>query len=251
MASMQLKFPFPSAREDSFENFQVDGRNDETVKFCKSFAEGQTAGVRSLVLYGQSGAGKTHLLIAMGSMIREKAGETAVCYVSGVDIRRKVATSKTYEELKESLGKYEGAVFLAVDDLDAVKGDQEAEDQVFHLYNAVTGNGGWFAAAVTEPPAVWEFSSWLATRLLWGLVLPVNPVGDESRAAVLKRVSAGMGLSLPDNVARWLMTRLPRDPASQMEALELIDRHSLSAGRRVTIPLAREALGIADDEPES
>jgi len=246
---MQLKFPFPSARDDSFENFQVDGRNDETVKFCKSFAEGETAGVRSLVLYGQRGAGKTHLLIAMSSVIREKAGEMSACYVSGTDIRRKVATSKTYEELKEHLGKYEGAIFLAVDDLSAVEGDQEAEDQVFHLYNAVTGNGGWFAAAVTEPPAVWKFSSWLATRLLWGLVLPVNPVGDESRAAVLKRIAAGMGLSLPDNVAKWLITRIARDPASQMEALELIDRRSLSAGRRVSLPLAREALGITGDEP--
>jgi DnaA family protein len=245
---MQLKFPFPSARDDSFDNFQVDGRNDETVKFCKSFAEGETADVRSLVLYGQRGAGKTHLLIAMSSVIREKAGEASACYVSGTDIRQKVATSKTYEELKEHLGKYEGAVFLAVDDLDAVEGDQEAEDQVFHLYNAVTGNGGWFAVAVTEPPAVWKFSSWLATRLLWGLVLPVNPVGDESRAEVLKRVSAGMGLRLPDNVAKWLITRLPRDPASQMEALELIDRHSLSSGRRVSLPLAREALGITGDE---
>lgn len=245
---MQLKFPFPSAREDSFENFQVDGRNEETVKFCKSFAKGETAGVRSLALYGQRGVGKTHLLIAMSSIVREKAGEVSVCYVSGADIRQKVATSKTYEELKEHLGKYEGAVFLAVDDLDAVEGDQEAQDQVFHLYNAVTGNGGWFAVAVTEPPTAWKFSSWLATRLLWGLVLPVNPVGDESRVAVLKRVSASMGLSLPDNVAKWLITRLPRDPASQMKALELIDRHSLSAGRKVSIPLAREALGITGDE---
>ena len=248
MAPMQLKFPFPSAREDSFENFQVDGKNDETVKFCKSFAKGETAGARSLVLYGEHGAGKTHLLIAMGSIIREKAGDASVCYVSGADIRQKVATSKTYEELKEQIGKYEGAVFLAVDDLDAVEGDQEAQDQVFHLYNAVTGNGGWFTAAVTEPPAVWKFSSWLATRLLWGLVLPVNPVGDESRVEVLKRVSASMGLSLPDNVAKWLITRLPRDPASQMKALELIDRHSLSAGRRVSVPLAREALGLTGDE---
>jgi DnaA family protein len=249
MVTMQLKFPFPSARDDSFGNFQVDGRNDETVKFCKSFAEGQVADVRSLVLYGQRGAGKTHLLIAMSSVIRERAGEMSVCYVSGRDIRQKVATSKTYEELKEHLGKYEGSIFLAVDDLDAVEGNQEAEDQVFHLYNAVTGNGGWFAVAVTEPPSAWKFSSWLATRLLWGLVLPVNPVGDESRAAVLKRVSASMGLTLPDNVAKWLITRLPRDPASQMKALELIDRHSLSAGRKVSLPLAREALGVTGDEP--
>ena len=248
MVTMQLKFPFPSARNDSFENFFVDGRNGETVKFCKSFAEGEISGVRSLVLYGQRGAGKTHLLIAMSSLIREKSGEESVFYVSGKDIREKVATSKTYEELKEHLGKYEGAVFLAVDDLDAVEGNQEAEDQVFHLYNAVTQNGGWFAVAMTEPPTAWKFSSWLATRLLWGLAFPVNPVGDDLKASVLKRVAVGMGLTLPDNVANWLITRLPRDSASQMEALEKIDRHSLSAGRRVSIPLAREALGITGDE---
>lgn len=245
---MQLKFPFPSSREDFFDNFLVDERNRETVSFCQSFAKGEDIGAKSLVLYGQRGVGKTHLLTAMGVVAQKKFGENAICYISGTDIRRKVATSKTYEDLKESLEKYEGAVFLAVDDLDAVQGQQEAEDQVFHLYNAIIGNGGWFTAAVRESPAGWKFSDWLSTRLLWGLVLPVNPVGDDLRADVLKRAASGMGLTLPDNVAKWLITHLPRDPESQTAALEMIDRHSLSAGRRVSLPLARSALGITTDE---
>ena len=157
-------------------------------------------------------------------------------------LNERVLASETYGEVKLYLEKYEKAAFLALDNLDLARGVPEAEDQIFHLYNAVVQGGGRFAAALRTPPAEWEFEEQLTTRLLWGQVLKLEPVGDDRRVAVLVKMAGDMGLRLPERAAQWLISHLPRDPASQREALLRIDQHSLTTGRKVSIHLVKEAL---------
>lgn len=66
---MQLKFPFPSDRDDSFENFIVDGANGAAASILRAFAEGRAGQPASLALHGSAGCGKTHALSAMGALI--------------------------------------------------------------------------------------------------------------------------------------------------------------------------------------
>lgn len=243
---MQLTFQFPKSGKDTFENMVVDPKNQDTARLCEAFAEERPGQPGSIVLCGPEGAGKTHLLSAIGDRINRKHGEGTAVYLDCGLLNRKVHSAATYEELKTYLAEYENALFLALDDLDKVAGDEEAEDQVFHLYNAVIYRGGRFAAALRTPPALWKFASQLSTRLLWGQALTVNPVGDEGRERVLIKIAGDKGLTLPEKVAAWLVHHLPRDPATLAAALNDIDRYSLTTGRKVSIQLAREALGIKD-----
>lgn len=239
---MQLKFPFPSDREDTFENFLVDGANEAAASILRAFAEGRAGQPASMALHGGPGCGKTHALSAMGALIAEKEGEGSVLYLDGQSLVEKIGAIKKYEDLKKHLAAYESASYLAIDDLDAVEGDRKAEDQVFHLYNAVLEKNGRFAAALRKPPTSWKFADWLSTRLLWGHVVYLPPVGDEARVGVLQKMAADLRLTLPEDAAVWLITHLPRDPETQRKALEQIDRRSLTTGRKVSIHLIKQAV---------
>lgn len=242
----QLKFPYPIDRDDSFDTFILDEKNGDTVRLCEAFVSGEEGQPSSLVLYGPRGSGKTHLLGAMGALAKETINESAALYLDCDKLNEKVSRLKTYGELKAYLESYEKAAFLALDNLDAVSGISEAEEQVFHLYNAVTQSGGRFSAALTATPSTWRFLDELATRLLWGQVLELKPVGDDQRGKVLEKMARDSGMTLPGNVAAWLITRIDRDPESQREALARIDLYSLEKGRKVSIQLIREALQIND-----
>ncbi len=82
----------------------------------------------------------------------------------------------------------------------------------------------------------------LRTRLAWGLVYQLLPLGDEDKARHLKAVAATRGLQLSDDIVAYLLTRLPRDMASLQSIMEVLDRYSLIRKRPLTLPLVREAL---------
>ena len=240
---MQLKFHFPVNRKDSFENFQTDRANHHTASLCRAFAEGAEGQPTSLVLYGERGSGKTHLLSAIGHEISGKLAKAAILYIDANALKEKIDSLETYTQLKEYLEKYEQAAYLAIDNLDSICGVGEAEEQVFHLYNAVTQGGGRFAAATVLSPPEWTFSlKDLKTRLLWGQVIELLPVGDEKRTDVLIKAAKDMGMALPAAAAQWLITHLPRNPNSQRETLVRIDQYSLTYKRKVSVQLIKEAL---------
>ena len=82
----------------------------------------------------------------------------------------------------------------------------------------------------------------LRTRLAACAVFGLKPLADADLRALLQKRARRRGLELPDEVAEFLLRRLPRDVPSLLAALDTLDRNSLSAQRRLTIPFVQQAL---------
>ena len=102
--------------------------------------------------------------------------------------------------------------------------------------------GSAVLAAGAKPPAQLGLRADLTTRLAWGLVYQLVPLGDEDKARHLKSVAAERGLQLSDDIVGYLLTRLPRDMRSLQAVMEVLDRYSLMRKRALTLPLVKEAL---------
>ena len=243
---MQLFLDFPKKSDFRFDTFIVDDKNKEAMALCRKFAAENSDGPgwASMVIFGEKGAGKTHLLSAIGQSVTD-SGAVAL-YLDCDMLASTIDAALSYEEIKKSLAKYEKATYLAIDGLEKIEGSAVAQEQVFHLYNAVKESGGRIALSVTTQPAKWVFADYLSTRLLWGQVVELKPVGDDGMVRVLIKMAKEKGLHLPKEAAVWLTTRLPRDPASLTTALNKIDQHSMTKKRKVTIQLVREALEEQD-----
>jgi DnaA-homolog protein len=132
-----------------------------------------------------------------------------------------------------------GALVIA-DDVDQL--DAAGEQALFVAINDARDGGPGVLAAGSKPPAQLALRPDLRTRLAWGLVYQLLPVGDEDKAQHLKTLAQARGLQLSDDILRYLLTRLPRDLASLQSVLEVLDRHSLIRQRALTLPLVKEAL---------
>ena len=244
---MQLFLDFPKKSDFRFDTFIVDDKNREATALCRKFAAENSDGPgwASMVIFGEKGAGKTHLLSAMGQIVTDSGG--AALYLNCDLLASTIDDALSYDEVKKHLAKYEKATYLAVDGLEKIENSTVAQEQVFHLYNAVKESGGRIALSVTTPPTTWIFEDYLSTRLLWGQVVELKPVGDDGMVRVLIKMAKEKGLHLPKEAAVWLTTRLPRDPASLITALTRIDRHSMTKKRKVTIQLVKEAIEEKDD----
>lgn len=129
---------------------------------------------------------------------------------------------------------------VVADDVETL--DTDAQQALFIALNDAREGGPCVLAAGSKPPAQLRLRDDVRTRLAWGLVYELLPVGDEDKARHLRSLAEARGLQLSDDILRYLLTRLPRDLRSLQSALEILDRHSLSRQRALTLPLVREAL---------
>lgn len=221
---LQIRF-----RDDStFAGFEP-GRNAEAVHYLQTgFAAGQ-----SVYLWGGAGTGKTHLLESVCRLAAAR-GESAVY----LPLRQRADLAP------DLLDGLEALALVCVDDIDAIAGEADWEAALFHLFNRVRAGGGRIAiAGAASPRALGLGLPDLATRLSWGLVFQLQPLLDDEKARVLRQRARARGMEMPEAVARYLLQRHARDMGALFELLERLDRASLAAQRRLTVPFVREVAG--------
>lgn len=132
------------------------------------------------------------------------------------------------------------ASLVVVDDVQLL--DAAGQHALFIAINEARDAGPGVLAAGDKAPAQLALREDLRTRLAWGLVYQLLPLGDDDKARHLKALAATRGLQLSDDIVGYLLTRLPRDMRSLQSIMEVLDRYSLMRKRPLTLPLVREAL---------
>lgn len=181
---------------------------------------------------GPAGSGKTHLLIA-SCAAADDAGRPAQ-YLALRRVRAGAAAAL------RALG---GSDLLALDDLDAIAGDAEAEHALFDLYNRCRVGEHTLLFSASASPAQAGFAlPDLVSRLSACAQAAVRPLTDDGRREALRRRAYARGLVLDEAVLDFLFSRTQRDLASLAALLDRIDREALAAQRRITVPFLRQLL---------
>lgn len=182
-----------------------------------------------LFLCGPAGCGKTHLLLAA----------VAEAQAAGRDVRY-LPLAAFAGALAAGLQGHEHGDLLCLDALDAIAGSAADEEALFHFHNRVRAAGGQVIYGARAAPSldIWSLPD-LVSRLSQCArsVLPL--LDDAGRREVLSRRAALRGMVLEPAVLDYVLRRVGRDLASLTELLDRIDRASLAAKRRVTLPLVR------------
>ena len=208
----QLLLDITQAPAPTFENF-VPGRNAEPLAAVRAALAGLPE--RVLYLWGETGAGKTHLLRAFA---QDRGGAR---YVRGEDYR----------------GDESGGV-LVLDDAERL-----GEARQVALFNAFNERAfELIVVSAHAAPKDVALRRDLATRLATGLTYRVLALTDGEKSDALAAHAKARGFALSDEVAAYLLTHARRDMPSLIQALDDLDRYSLETGRPITVPLLKAAL---------
>jgi DnaA family protein len=151
----------------------------------------------------------------------------------------------------EILSDLERVDVLAVDDLHAVAGDLKWEQALFVILNAFLSRGGGLLLAASAPAMQCGFRlADLASRGAGAVTYRLAPLDDGERATALRIHAAARGLTLDAATADFLLTRVARDMGALTTWLGRLDRASLTAQRRLTIPFIRELMARSESGPE-
>jgi DnaA family protein len=221
---LDLRWP-PHQRLDAF----WPGANVPALQGVSDVANGGTAW---LYLHGPAGTGKSHLLIAACRAAME-ANRPA----------RYVSLGQLPAPRGGAIAVVDADGLLAIDDLQVIAGDRDGERALFDLYNRAGAAGARMLLAGKASPAELGITlPDLVSRLSMCTQHVLRPLDDAGRRAMLRVLAGRLGLRLDDEVLDWWFARQPRDPASLVALLQRVDRASLAAQRRITIPFLRDLL---------
>ncbi len=212
-----------------FENF-LPGQNGQLTAHLQQFLQNEDE--HFFYIGGLEGSGKSHLLQACCHWVTARQ-QTAV-YVP----------LKSYRELSvRLLEDLECVNLICVDDIQCVAEDKLWQEALFHLYNRSKAVQSKLIVSGCLPPREIKLSlPDLVSRLCWGQVYQLHPLLDEDKIAALQTRAKAQGFALPLEVARFLLRRCSREMPALFAILEQLDRASLSAQRRLTIPFVKQVL---------
>lgn len=227
MSTPQLPLSLRAPPDQRFEAFLG---NDPARDAVRAAARGD--GPEWLFLAGPAGSGKSHLLLA-------------ACAEAGALGRRAayLPLPAFAGRLSEALAQQEGADLLCLDGLEAVAGGHEDEVALFHFHNRARAGGAIVLyAARGNPAAIGLGLPDLVTRLGQCVRFALAPLDEAGRRELLRQRAARRGLELDEAVLDFLLRRVDRDLASLTRLLDTLDRASLAAQRRITIPFLKQHL---------
>lgn len=198
----QLLLDFTQAPAPTFANF-VHGGNAELVHSLASAARGELT-ERVVYMWGESGAGKSHL-------------------------------AQAFAEAAQAAGRAHWRVVDPVERLSA-----EEQVALFNDFNERAFD--FLLVTASSAPRDVPIRRDLSTRLATGLTYRVLPLTDAEKRAALAAHAKTRGFALSEDVSAYLLTHARRDMRSLMAALDALDRYSLETGRPITVPLLKAAM---------
>jgi len=221
----QQALDLPVASRYGFETFISCDGNATAMEFSRRVAD-PAEPEKLLYLYGPSGSGKTHLLHAIGRQIAGDHYHLLSC--KNLNVPLICDTS-----------------LLLVDDLDQLPDQPELRNGLWEAFNHHYSKGHILALAGRLPPReLPTIDDHLISRLLWGLVAHLDVSDDRSRRMLIAKLAHDQQILLPEEVANWLLTVLPRDVGSLVSACNTLYRAALQRKCRITIRLARELVHL-------
>lgn len=231
MSTAQLTLGLSLRDDATFANY-YPSNNENIIQFLQAFVVGQNE--QFIFLWGQPGVGRTHLL-------------QACCHEAASQHRSSIyLPMKEHDTLQpEVLDGLEAMDLICIDDIEAVLKNRVWEEALFHCYNRARELGTrLLVVGDCVPTRLPCQMPDLRSRLAWGLMLQVDGLNDADKLSALQMRSRHRGIELSSEVGQFLMRHYPRDMTALFAALETLDRASLQAKRRLTIPFVKSVLHI-------
>jgi len=229
--SYQLPLGFTFNNDVSFDTFYT-GNNTLVLKHLYASVDHRSEPL--IYLWGTTGVGKTHLLQAACQRVTTQAQRVAF-----VPLREHQQLSP------EMLTGLEQLQLVCIDDVEAIKGLRDWEEALFHLYNRAQDTQLSLIISGNVTPAILGLELQdLVSRLGWGLVFHLHALNDDEKLGALQQRAKLRGMVLSDEVGHYLLKRYSRDTHALFQLLDQLDKASLTAQRKLTIPFVRDFIQV-------
>lgn len=193
----------------TFETFVIGASNRFAHAAAVAAAEAPGRAYNPLLVYGDSGLGKTHLLHAIGHYVANLFVGAKVRYVSSEEFTNEFINAIRDDKAAAFQKKYRDVDVLLIDDIQFLEGKIQTQEEFFHTFNALhNANKQIVISSDRHPKRLEQLEDRLRNRFEWGLLTDVQPPDLETRIAILRKKAAADRLVAPPDVLEFIASRI-------------------------------------------
>lgn len=237
-----------------FENFVIGSSNRFAHAAAVAAAEAPGKAYNPLVIHGDSGLGKTHLLHAIGHYVLNLYPSSRVRYVNSEEFTNDVINAIRENRTSALRQKYREIDVLLVDDIQFLENKESTQTEFFHTFNALHNANKQIVMTSDRPPKnLRTLEERLRNRFEWGLQTEMLPPDLETRIAILRKKAAIEKLTAPADVLEFIASKVQTNIRELEGALIRATAFANLQGTTVDLQLAQIVLKdlVAEgEEPE-
>ena len=227
----------------TFDAFLPGAANAFTFSLAQDVAAQPGGDCNPFFLYGGVGLGKTHLINAVGNAVLARDAKARVGYVSSSRFASALLEAVQDHAAEEFRRHYCCWDVLILDDIQFLGGRVQAQEEFFHIFNALQHEGRQvILAADKAPDRLGLLEERLVSRFAGGIVTDVKPPEYETRLEILRRHMAATRENAPEEVLAMIAMRVPHDMRKMTGALRKVAAFARHAGKALSCDMAAEVL---------
>ncbi|WP_322937496.1 chromosomal replication initiator protein DnaA [Nocardioides bizhenqiangii] len=193
----------------TFETFVIGSSNRFPHAAAVAVSEAPGKSYNPLLVYGDSGLGKTHLLHAIGHYVRSLYAGAKVRYVSSEEFTNEFINSIRDDRQDRFKRRYREVDVLLIDDIQFLQGKTQTQEEFFHTFNYLHNAQKQIVLTSDQAPKRLEaLEDRLRNRFEWGLITDVQPPDLETRIAILRKKAAMDRLTAPPDVLEFIASKI-------------------------------------------
>ncbi|HPR61219.1 MAG TPA: chromosomal replication initiator protein DnaA [Prolixibacteraceae bacterium] len=231
-------------KDNTFENY-VEGECNRLARSA-GYAVAQNPGgtaFNPLMIYGDSGLGKTHLAQAIGIEVKERFPDKVVLYVNANKFITQYSEATRNNTRNDFLHFYQMIDVLIIDDVQEFAGKEKTQETFFHIFNHLHQLGKQLILTSDKSPIeIKGIEQRLLSRFKWGLTTDLQAPDFQTRLSILRKKTYTDGLSMPDDVLEYIAKNIETNVRELEGALISLLAQSTLNKREITIDLAVELI---------
>jgi chromosomal replication initiator protein len=229
--------------EFTFQAF-VEGKSNEMAKAAASqVAQNAGRSYNPLLLYGDVGLGKTHLMQAVGNAVKDVNPDARVIYLHSQRFVQDMVKALRQGTMAEFMAYYRSVDMLLIDDIQFFAKKLRSQEEFFHVFNGLLERGRQMVLTCDKyPREIDGLEDRLKSRFVWGLTVELEPPELETRVAILMKKAEAEQVDLDPAVAFFIGERVRSNVRELEGALRRVIANARFTGSRITIEQVKRAL---------
>ena len=242
----------------TFDNFVVGSSNEFAHAASLAVADNPNIVYNPLVIYGPSGVGKTHLLLAIKNYIKKKFPYKNVEYTRCEDFTNQLI--KSLHEGKLGMGtiddfrnKYRNADVLLIDDIQFIAGKESTQEEFFNTFNTLYQNNKQIVVTLDRPiKEIKTLDDRIRSRLSAGLFADISSPNFETRVGIIRKKAEQCNITIDENIVYYIAENIKSNTRQLEGVVKKLQAYIAIQKKTPTVSIAQNFIKdvIIDTKPE-